>query len=181
MRALNTIERLFALSLATALAGCATADFTPYVGAQQNWLTSSGAFVQTIEAGNGLMSEGGRYKLPVYFGPPNKPYRVIGYLDAESGSLAIWQSGKTESLRPAVKVAARHGADALILVAQGIETRGSSTASFGNFSSNTSLFGANYGNGIFSGNANTTGSFSGSSFTAPNRRGKARVIAIKFL
>jgi hypothetical protein len=88
MRALNTIERLFALSVATALAGCATADFTPYVGAQQNWLTSSGAFVQTIEAGNGLMSEGGRYKLPVYFGPPNKPYRVIGYLDAENGSLA---------------------------------------------------------------------------------------------
>jgi hypothetical protein len=86
-----------------------------------------------------------------------------------------------ESLRPAVKVAARHRADALILVAQGVETRGSSTASFGNFSSNTSLFGANYGNGIFSGNANTTGSFSGSSFTAPNRRGKARVLAIKFL
>ena len=66
------------------------------------------------------MSEGGRYKLPVFFGPPNRPYRVIGYLDAESGNLAIWQSGKVEALRPAVKVAARHGADALILVTQGV-------------------------------------------------------------
>jgi hypothetical protein len=27
------------------LCGCAIADFTPYVGAQQNWPTASGAFV----------------------------------------------------------------------------------------------------------------------------------------
>jgi hypothetical protein len=181
MRVVNTIPRFIALLLAAVLGGCATADFTPYVGAQQNWPTSSGAFVQTIEAGNGPMSEGGRYKLPVYFGPPNKPYRVIGYLDAESGSLAIWQSGKTESLRPAVKVAARHGADALILVAQGIETRGSSTSSFGNFTSNTSAGGVLLGNGVYSGHATTTGNFFGGSFTAPNRHGKARVIAIKFI
>jgi len=163
------------------LTGCATADFTPYVGAQQNWPTSSGAFVQTVEAGIGPMSEGGRYKLPVYFGPPNRPYRVIGYLDAESGNLAIWQSGKTEALRPAVKIAARHGADALILVTQGVETRGSTTTSFGNAASNTSVSGTVYGSGIFDANATTTGSFFGSSITTPNRRGKARLIAIKFI
>jgi hypothetical protein len=173
-------SRLIGLLIASTLTGCATADFTPYVGAQQKWPTSSGAFVQTIEAGHGPMSEGGAYKLPVYYGPPERPYRVIGYLEADSGSLAIWQSGKIESLRPAVKVAARHGADALILVAQDVETRGSTTSSFGNFSSNTSISGANYGNTV-SGNANTTGGFFGSSFTTPNRHGKARVIAIKFI
>src|SRR5437763_2248845 len=85
--------RLIGLLIATTLTGCATADFTPYTGAQQKWPTAPGAFVQVVEAGHGPMAEGGAYKLPVYFGPPNRPYRVIGSIDAESGNLATWQSG----------------------------------------------------------------------------------------
>ena len=126
------------------------------------------------------MAEGGAYKLPVYFGPPNRPYRVIGSIDAESGNLAIWQSGKIESLRPAVKEAAQHGADAIIVIAQAVESRGSTTTTFANANSNTAFSGVAYGNG-FLGNANTTSSAFGSSFTTPNRRGKVQVIAIKFI
>jgi hypothetical protein len=126
------------------------------------------------------MAEGGAYKLPVYFGPPNRLYRVIGSIDAESGNLAIWQSGKIESLRPAVKEAAQHGADAIIVIAQGVESRGSTTTTFAHANSNTTFSGVAYGNGVF-GNANTTSSAFGSSFTTPNRRGKVQVIAIKFI
>ena len=93
----------------------------------------------------------------------------------------MWQSGKIEALRPAVKIAVRHGADALILATQGVETRGSTTTSIGNAASNTSVSGTVYGNGIFDANATTTGNFVGSSITTPNRRGKARLIAIKFI
>src|SRR5437763_7216290 len=116
--------RLIGLLIATTLTGCATADFTPYTGAQQKWPTAPGAFVKTVEAGHGPMAEGGAYKLPVYFGPPNKPYQVIGSIDAEV-PLGFYQSGKTESLRPAVREAAQHGADAIIVLAQGVEARGS--------------------------------------------------------
>src|SRR5438094_9949625 len=56
---MNTTTRFIAFSLAAALTGCATADFTPYEGAQQKWPTSSGAFVQTVEAGHGPMPKGG--------------------------------------------------------------------------------------------------------------------------
>src|SRR5205823_540608 len=145
--------RVASICLAAALTGCATADFTPYVGEQQKWPTSSGAFVQTVEAGHGPMAEGGVYKLPVYFGPPNRPYRVIGSIDAESGNLAMWQSGKIESLRPAVKEAAQHGADAVIVLAQDVETRGYSTSSFAQGQSNTNFNASAYGNSIY-GNAN---------------------------
>ena len=162
------------------LTSCASAEFTPYTGAQQDWPTAPGAFVQSVEAGIGPMSEGGRYKLPVYFGPPNRPYRVIGMLDAESGNLAMWQSGKIEALRPAVKIAARNGADALIVLGQGTETRGYSTTGFAQGQSDTQFNAFGYGNSVY-GTANTTASAWGSAFTTPNRRGKARVLAIKFL
>ena len=68
----NTISRLSALTLATALGGCAIADFTPYSGAQQNWPVSSGTFVDN------------KYAVPVFYGAPNRPYVVIGYLNAET-------------------------------------------------------------------------------------------------
>ena len=37
------IPLLVTVCLATALTGCATADFTPYVGEQQKWPTAGGA------------------------------------------------------------------------------------------------------------------------------------------
>lgn len=50
--------------------GCANADFTPYVGAQQNWPIAGGAFVSN------------RYIVPAYYGLPPGPYVALGYLDA---------------------------------------------------------------------------------------------------
>jgi hypothetical protein len=168
-----------ALLTAAVLTSCATADFTPYTGAQQKWPTAPGAFVKTVEAGHGPMAEGGAYKLPVYFGPPNRQYQVIGSIDAEV-PLGVFQSGKIESLRPAVREAAQHGADAIIVIGQDVETRGYSTTSFANANANTNYHAFANGNGIY-GNANTTANAWGSAFTAPNRQGKARVLAIKFI
>jgi len=37
----------------------------------------------------------------------------------ESAPLAVWETGKSESIKPAVKEAIKHGADALILLASG--------------------------------------------------------------
>src|SRR6266542_5572736 len=54
------------------LAGCAMADFTPYSGAQQNWPVATGTFVDN------------KYAVPVFYGPPNRPYDVLGYLNAET-------------------------------------------------------------------------------------------------
>jgi hypothetical protein len=54
------------------LAGCAVADFSPYSGTQQNWPVSSGTFVDN------------KYAVPVFFGAPNRPYIVLGYLNAET-------------------------------------------------------------------------------------------------
>ncbi len=54
------------------LKGCAVADFTPYSGAQQNWPVASGAFVDN------------KYAVPVFYGPPNRLYVVLGYLNAET-------------------------------------------------------------------------------------------------
>jgi len=179
----NTIPRLLAVVLVAALAGCATADFTPYVGAQQNWPTAPGSFVKVVNSydGPGRSGTGKQYTLPVYFGPPNRRYTVLGSVDVDTPVGRLFEdSEQIATLKPAVRKAGQHGADAIIVVAQNVETRGYSTASVGNFSSNTS-FSGNYGNGFFAGNANTTGSSFDSSITAPNRRGKARVIAIKFL
>src|SRR5437899_9783942 len=60
------------LSASALLAGCAVADFTAYRGAQQNWPVATGAFVDN------------KYAVPVFYGPPNRPYDVLGYLNAET-------------------------------------------------------------------------------------------------
>src|SRR6266487_7071320 len=60
------------LSACALLVGCAVADFTPYRGAQQNWPVGSGAFVDN------------KYAVPVFYGSPNRPYVVLGYLNAET-------------------------------------------------------------------------------------------------
>jgi len=47
------IPRLTSVSLVGALTGCATSDFTPYVGEQQKWPTAKGAFVTTVNSYDG--------------------------------------------------------------------------------------------------------------------------------
>jgi hypothetical protein len=167
--AVNMMSRLIAVLLAAAaLTSCASVDFSPYVGAQQNWPVASGSFVQR------------KFDLPVYFGPPDRPYIVLGYMDTQSAPLAIWESGKDESIKPAVKEAAKRGADAIILLGNETSSRGTITSSSQTWGSNTQFNGGVYGNNFY-GNANTTGNAFGSSFSSNIRVGYARAIAIKFL
>ena len=168
MPVVNTMPRLIALLLAAALTSCAGADFSPYVGAQQHWPTSTGSFVQR------------KYGLPIYFGPPERPYIVLGYIDSKSAGLAVWEEGTYESIKPAIKAAIQRGADAIIVLGSNTRTAGTINSSFSNWNSNTQFSGGVYGNN-FSGNANTTGNAFGSSFSSQMRFAHARAIAIKFL
>ena len=173
---------MIGLLVAVVLTGCATADFTPYVGEQQHWPTAKGAFVTTINSydGPGRSGTGQQYTLPVYFGPPNRPYIVLGSVDVDTPVGRLFEgSEQTTTLKPAVRVAGQHGANAIIVITQGAETTGYTTTSFAQGQSNTNFSASAYGNSIY-GHANTNTNAWGSSFTMPNRTGKARVLAIKF-
>jgi len=159
---------LFAALFTCFLCGCANVEYTAYSGRQQNWPVASGSFVQR------------KFDLPVYFGPPDRPYRVLGYMETESAPLAVWETGKSESIKPAVKEAIKQGADALVLLDSGTNIRGSITSSYGQWGSNTTTTGGVYGN-YFNAQSRTTGGGFGSSMTTPIRKGYARVLAIKFL
>ena len=157
-----------AVLLALLLYGCANVEYSAYSGQQQNWPMARGSFVQR------------KFELPVYFGPPDRPYHVLGYMETESAPLAVWETGKSESIKPAIKEALKHGADALILLTSGTNTRGSVTSNYGQWGSNTTTTGAVYGN-YFNAQSRTTGSGFGSSMTTPIRKGYAHLIAIQFL
>ena len=88
-----------ALLASAVLSGCATADFTPYVGEQQRWPTAKGAFVTTIDSydGPGRSGTGQQYTLPVYFGPPNRPYVVLGSVDVDTPGGKIVRRVRTRS------------------------------------------------------------------------------------
>jgi hypothetical protein len=125
-------------------------------------------------------AERGNNTLPVYFGPPNRPYIVLGSVDVETPVDRLFEgSPQTTMLKPAVRVAGQHGANAIIVIAQDVQTTGYSTTSFAQGQSHTNFNASTYGNGIY-GRANTTTSAWGSSFTMPNGSGRARVLAIKF-
>src|SRR5262245_60001283 len=112
---------LFALGLF----GCANADFHQYTGAQQNWPTSSGTFVST------------KYDVPAYYGPPNRPYTVLGSLDATTVR-GMGQDAES-AVQDAARVARKMGADAIIVMGSGKEQVG--TASFGNASTSSNYSG----------------------------------------
>jgi hypothetical protein len=73
------------VALTITMASCATADFHQYTGTQQNWPTASGTFVST------------KYDVPAYYGPPSRPYIVLGSLDVTTGppggNLCHWGRG----------------------------------------------------------------------------------------
>ncbi len=97
------------------LAGCAMADFTPYRGAQQNWPVAAGAFVDN------------KYAVPVFFGPPNRPYDVIGYLTAETAPVRSQRSAVISFM---ARRAQEVGGNGLMVLGTGSEYVGSvSTAS----------------------------------------------------
>jgi hypothetical protein len=158
MQGMNTIPRLLALILAAALTGCAVADFMPYQGAQQNWPTARGAFVNT------------QYAVPAYYGYPPRPYNVLGYLDATTAP--IRQRGVVEF---AARRAKEIGGDAIIVQSSGRQYAGtySSGGAFtsGNYAG-TYGYGNIYGSGYATTNARGT--------SVPLFLGKASVLIIKF-
>ena len=101
-------------------------------------------------------------------------------MEVESAPLAVWETGKSESIKPAVKEAIKHGADAVILLASGTNATGSTTFTSGQWGSSTTTTGGVYGD-YFNAQSQTTAGGFGSSTTFPIRKGYARVIAIKFI
>jgi hypothetical protein len=159
---------LVVVLFALLVCGCGNVEYTPYSGRQQDWPVASGSFVSR------------KYGLPVYFGPPDRRYRVLGYMETESAPLAMWETGKSERIKPAVKEAIKNGADALVLLSSGTNIAGSTTFGSAQWGSSTTTTGGVYGN-YFNAQSRTTGSGFGSSMTVPMRKGYARVLAIKFL
>jgi hypothetical protein len=119
------LSKLFARSFVTALTSCASQDFHQYTGVQQNWPTASGTFVST------------KYGVPAYYGPPNRPYIVLGSLDATTVR-GIGQDAES-AVQDAARVAKRMGADAIIVIGSDREQVG--TSSFGTASTNSSYTG----------------------------------------
>ena len=163
------LSKLFALSFVTALTSCASQDFHQYTGVQQNWPTASGTFVST------------KYDVPAYYGPPNRPYIVLGSLDATTVQ-GIGQNAES-AVQDAAHVAKRMGADAIIAIGSGREQTG--TSSIGTVSTNSSytggVYGAALGNSVYGrtyGSGSSTTNVFGSSFGS--YQGKASVLVIKF-
>lgn len=154
------------------LSGGALADFKPYVGAQQRWPTSPGTFMDT------------KYAVPTYYGPPARPYRVFGYIDATTAPARR---------RGVVAFAARRakelGGDAIVVLQEGAEHVGTYATG--------SAYTSGYASGSYSGRTtplgvgaySTSGSLYGSGFATtqssalsiPLFAGKASVLVIKFL
>ena len=149
------------------LCGCAQVDYTAYSGGQQNWPVASGSFVQR------------KFDVPLYLGPPDRPYRVLGSIEVEA-PIGIFETGYSETLRPAAREAARHGADAIVVLERGTNISGSTTFGSGQWGSNTTTTGGVYGN-YFNAQSRTTGGGFGSTTTLPMRQAHTRVLAIKFL
>jgi hypothetical protein len=116
---------LLLMPLALFLSSCATADFTPYAGAQQNWPTARGAFVAT------------QYAVPVFFGAPNRPYDVIGYLKAETDAFRNTQGHVIDFM---ARRAREVGGNGLIVVGVGSHYLGSVSSG--------SVYGNVYGQGF---------------------------------
>ena len=117
---MKTILILIAAGLLTS---CTTSNFTPYEGAQ-NWPMSQGALVDR------------KYAVPVYYGPPPRPYIVMGSLDVGNATAGTEVSA-------AANKAKQLGADAIIVMRHGTSQIGTySTASA------TAYGGTAYGSGI---------------------------------
>src|SRR5438105_14734527 len=102
------MKTFFHAFMALLLCSCTQVNYTAYVGQQQDWPFATGAVVQT------------RFALPVYQGPPDRPYRVLGWIQVENARGALWR--KSGGVEFAVKEAAKRGADAVILLGNSSNT-----------------------------------------------------------
>jgi hypothetical protein len=163
------LSKLFALSFVAALTSCASQDFHQYTGVQQNWPTASGTFVST------------KYGVPAYYGPPNRPYIVLGSLDATT-ERGIGQDAAS-AVQDAARVAKRMGADAIIVIGSGREQVGTGSFATASTKSNYTggVYGAALGNSVYGrtyGSGSSTTNMFGSSFGS--YQGKASVLVIKW-
>ena len=144
------------------LTGCATADFTPYSGAQQNWPTAPGAFVS---------NQGG---ILAYYGYPPRHYIVLGYLSATTAPVR-----RREVVEFAARRAKEIGGDAIIVLSSGAQYAGTinqgGAFTSGNYSG-TYVGGSGYGN-IYGSSYAATNAWGSS---VPLFLGKASVLIIKF-
>jgi hypothetical protein len=147
------------LLFAAVLTGCATVDFMPYTGAQQNWPTASGALVST------------RYAVPVYRGLPPRPYVILGAVAASHGQTWAWSDAESEAMASAANEAKARGGDAIIL-------QGSSREYAGTYSTGGATATGNYSGNVYGGTVSSTATSWGTSF--PVFQGRASVIVIKF-
>ena len=98
----NQMKALFLACSTLAFSSCTQVHYTSYVGQQQDWPFATGVIVQR------------QFALPVYQGPPDRPYRVLGWVRVENARGALWR--KSGGVEFAVKEAAKRGADAVILL-----------------------------------------------------------------
>jgi hypothetical protein len=104
-------KTFFTLTLLTSLvslfSSCASHDYQPYVGQQQNWPTSPGTFAET------------RHGIGVYYGYPPRPYVVIGALQEKA-------PGKfSNAVGDAANAATRIGCDAILVLSHNDKYAGS--------------------------------------------------------
>jgi hypothetical protein len=95
------VKSLSFLGACLLFCGCASHEFHPYVGQQQKWPTSPGAFVDS------------QYAVPVYYGYPAQPYTVIGYLEETN------HGRFSNAVKDAANSAKQLGADAVLLESHG--------------------------------------------------------------
>jgi len=142
------VKTLASFLIAATLAGCANTEFIPYAGAQQTWPTAPGSFVDT------------KLAVPVYYGLPPRPYRVLGEVTTEQGHTWLWTNVQSEAMEKAAKEAKTRGADAIIVM-----RRDASVSGYTSTSTTTVVGNAAVGSGVIT----------------PVQTGHARVTAIKFL
>ena len=145
----------FLLSL---VGGCATSDYRAYRGEQQEWPTSPGSFAET------------EYDVLTYYGLPERPYVVLGYLDATTAPVR-----RAGVVKYAAARAKALGGDAIIVLHEGSEYVG--TLNSGHSRTNSQISGYSFGN-QFQGYGTATTSYIGTS--VPLQTGRAGVIVVKF-
>ena len=94
---------LSAALVLTLCSGCANYHYSAYVGAQQNWATAPGAYVETVKG------------VPIYGQYPSQPYILLGAVVVDSD----------KELANAVK---HYHADAALIYKRGYFVNGSISA-----------------------------------------------------
>lgn len=134
--------------------GCQFNRYTGYVGEQQDWPTAKGGFAEEYKG------------ITIFRGLPSKPYLVIGKLEMNVPPVLRFRVAKEAALD-----AKKRGADAIIVMEEGVEHVGSNSSFNANTTANTTFTGNN---------AATTAQTSGSMNSFDIMRGTGSMILIKW-